>query len=244
MIRTLWVSLHLIVATGILSTVVIFSGLFRVKGGVYQWAARTWSRWLLRVSGVHVRLEGLAHLDPARPHIVVSNHASWYDVFSLAAHIPNRYLFVAKKELARIPLFGAAWKAAGHISIDRSDTQSAIRSLRAAGQRVREENATVVIFPEGTRSPTGALLPFKKGAFMLAIHTGVDIVPTAVLGGRAVLPKDGWRIRPGTIIVRFGEPIATASYSERNRDELIGRVRGAIEALMHAPTNDGTPTNV
>jgi 1-acyl-sn-glycerol-3-phosphate acyltransferase len=109
---------------------------------------------------------------------------------------------------------------------------------------MRVEKASVVIFPEGTRSATGELLPFKKGAFMLALHTGVDIVPTAVLGGRHILPKGAWRVRPGTIIVRFGTPIATDAYDEDNRDELIGHVRTAIETMLHAPTNDGTPSNV
>ena len=244
MIRSLWVGLNLLVATVTLSLFVIACAMLRVRGRVYGWTATTWSRWILAVSGVRVRLEGLENLSADRPKIITSNHASWYDVWALAAYIPGVYHFVAKKELAQIPLFGAAWKAAGHISVDRSDRQSAIRSLRAAGDRMRAEKASVVIFPEGTRSPNGELLPFKKGAFMLALHTKVDIVPTAVLGGRHILPKGAWRVRPGTIIVRFGAPIATDGYDEDNRDELIGRVRTAIETMLHAPTNDGTPSNV
>jgi 1-acyl-sn-glycerol-3-phosphate acyltransferase len=243
-IRSLWVGLILSVATISLSFVVIGCALLRVRGRVYGWAATTWARWILAASGVHVRLEGMENLSTAAPRIIVSNHASWYDVWALAAYIPGVYHFVAKKELAQIPIFGTAWKAAGHISVDRSDRQAAIRSLRAAGERMRVEKASVVIFPEGTRSATGELLPFKKGAFMLALHTGVDIVPTAVLGGRHILPKGAWRVRPGTIIVRFGTPIATDAYDEDNRDELIGHVRTAIETMLHAPTNDGTPSNV
>jgi 1-acyl-sn-glycerol-3-phosphate acyltransferase len=243
-IRSLWVGLNLFVATVSLSAVVIGSALLRVRGPVYGWAARRWSRWTLAASGVRVRLEGLENLDPEQAKIIASNHASWYDVWALAAYIPGLYRFVAKKELANIPIFGAAWKAAGHISVDRDDRQSAIRSLRAAGDKMRAEKASVVIFPEGTRSSTGELLPFKKGAFMLALHTGVDIVPTAVLGGRQILPKGAWRVRRGTIIVRFGTPIASDGYDEDNRDELIGRVRTAIETMLHAPTNDGMPSNV
>src|SRR5690606_15934022 len=133
------------------------------------------------------------------------------------------------KELARIPLFGTAWQAAGHISVDRSDRASAIQSLDEAGRLLRKDNSSVVIFPEGTRSPTGELLPFKKGAFMLALRTGVDIIPVAVLGTRRIQPKGGWRIRSGRIILRFGEPIPVAQYSEAERDDLIELVRSRIQ---------------
>lgn len=244
MIRSLWVALNLFVATASLSLVALIAALFRMRGEVFDRIGRTWARWMLRVSGVTVKLEGLEHLATDRPQIVVSNHASWYDVWALAAFIPGRYHFIAKKELAAIPIFGHAWRAAGHISIDRSDTASAVRSLREAGERMRAGNGKVVIFPEGTRSPGDRLLPFKKGAFMLAIHTGVEIVPTAVAGGRHILPKGGWRVRPGTIIVRFGEPIETGRFSEGNRDELIAAVRAAIERMLNSSTTGGTTSNV
>ncbi len=161
MIRSIWVWLNLLVATPTLSLLVVVCALLRIRGGIYEWAGRSWSKWMLFVSGVHVQLEGLEHLSEERPQIIASNHASWFDVWALAAHIPGRYYFVAKRELATIPIFGQAWKAAGHISIDRGDRQSAIRSLHAAGDRLRADRGSVVIFPEGTRSPDGRLLPFK-----------------------------------------------------------------------------------
>lgn len=244
MIRTVWVWLNGLVATAVLSVVVLVCALFGAGGDTYDGIGRAWARWILNVSGVKVKLEGLEHVAADRPQIVVSNHASWYDVWALAAFIPGRYHFVAKKELAAIPLFGHAWRAAGHISIDRSDTASAVRSLREAGERLRAENGTVVIFPEGTRSDAEGMLPFKKGAFMLAITTGVEIVPTAVIGGRRILAKGGWRVRPGTLIVRFGEPIASAAFGERNRDELIRTVRASMDRMLTAPTSNGTTTNV
>jgi 1-acyl-sn-glycerol-3-phosphate acyltransferase len=243
-IRTLWVAFNLLFITVTLSAIVLASALLRVRGGVYTWAARSWARWIIATSGVHVTVQGIEHLRPEQPHIVVSNHASWYDVFAIAANLPGPFSFVAKKELTRIPIFGAAWQAAGHISIDRSDTQSAIRSLQEAGERMRRERSVVVIFPEGTRSPTGELLPFKKGAFMLAIHTGVEIVPTAVSGGPRILAKGDWRVHGGEIIVRFGPPIQTMGYTESNRDELIARVRREIDAMLHPPTGEPNQTDV
>jgi 1-acyl-sn-glycerol-3-phosphate acyltransferase len=153
-------------------------------------------------------------------------------VFAIAARLPKRARFVAKKELGTIPIFGRAWKAAGHISVDRRNHAEAVAALQEAGRTICQDHSAVVIFPEGTRSPTGQLLPFKKGGFMMALVTGVEIVPTAVLGTRAILPRDSWRVHGGRITLRFAPPVATAAYHEGNRDELIARVRREIEQLL------------
>ena len=237
MIRTVWVYLNLLVGTFVIASTVVIAAILRVRQGrFYDWAGRSWARWILWASGTPVIVEGLENVRLDRPQIFASNHVSWYDVYALGKVIPKRYRFVAKKELARIPIFGTAWKAAGHVSVDRSNRASAIQSLEAAGRLLHKDNSSVVIFPEGTRSPTGELLPFKKGAFMLALHTGVDIVPVAVLGTRRIQPKGGWRIRSGKIIVRFGEPVETRRFTEETRDELIAEVRARIaEMLENSP---------
>lgn len=234
MIRTVWVAINLVASTVPLSLVVMIAALLGVRGGLYDDMARLWCRWVLWASGVRVRLEGYQNVREDRPQIVASNHESWYDVFALAANMPGRFKFVAKKELANIPFFGWGWRAAGHISIDRSDTQSAIRSLEKAGETMRREHAKVVIFPEGTRSPSGVLLPFKKGAFMLALQTGVELVPVGVSGGRTILRKGDWRIHAGEVVLRFGEPISTAGFTLDTREELVALVREKIEALRGA----------
>jgi len=240
-LRTLWLQLNIGVATALLGGLVILASLIGIKGNLYWWAARTWSRWLLWTSGCTVTVEGLDNIAQDRPQIFVSNHVSHIDVIALAANIPKRFRFVAKKELGRIPFFGSAWKAAGHISVDRSDRASAVASLDAAGRVIRRDKSSVVIFPEGTRSTTPEMLPFKKGAFMLALHTGIDIVPAAVLGTRSILPKGAWRLRSGPVIVRFGAPIDTTHYDEGTRDELIEVVRARIERLRDAPPAAPTP---
>lgn len=235
MIRTLWTALNGIVATLICSSVVVIAALLRVRrGGVYDWGCRFWSKWMLWASNVDVRVEGGENIRDDRPQIIVSNHQSWYDVWVLGTEVRKRYYFVAKKELGTIPLFGRAWKSAGHISVDRSDSASAIRSLQQAGVQLREENGAVIIFPEGTRSTDGRLGRFKKGAFRLAHITGVEIVPVAVIGSGEVLPKDGWRVRPGTITVRIGEPIPVQEDPEASPTPLLEQVRGRIRDLQEA----------
>lgn len=232
MIRTAWAMSIIIVATLFFGPVVIGGGLLRIrKLGFYDWAARNWSRLILWGSGCPVRVEGLENIDRSSPQILVGNHQSWYDVPAVAAFIPKSFHFVAKKELETVPIFGRAWRSAGHISIDRSDRESAVRSLERAGWQLRDEGSAVVIFAEGTRAETDALQDFKKGAFMLALHTGVPIVPFAVAGTRRVLPKGSWRVRREPIIVRFGEPIATDGLFPDQREQLKERVREEVRRL-------------
>jgi len=240
MIRTIWTYINIVISVLLIGGWVVLLSLFGVRNlRIYDWATRDWSRWILWAAGVRVRVEGAENIELEEPQIFASNHVSWFDVWALAAMIPKRNRFVAKKELEKIPLFGRAWKTAGHISVDRGDRASAIKSLQEAGERLHRDNISVVIFPEGTRSRTGKLGEFKKGAFMLALHTGVDIVPVAVLGTRKIMPADSWRIRRGEIILRFGEPIRTADYTVEQRNELIAEVRGRIEALLGAPVESG-----
>jgi len=238
-IRSIWVWANLLVSTPLLSAPAALLGIFRIRSPYYEWSLRTWSKWVLRVAGVRLRVEGIEHAAVGQPRIYVSNHQSWFDVFALAAGLPGHYRFVAKKELGRIPIFGRAWQAAGHISVDRGDRESARRSLEEAGKLIRSDRSGVILFVEGTRSRTGELQPFKKGAFMLALHTGVDIVPVAVCGSRRVLPKGGWIVRPGTITVRIGESIRTADYGFEKRDGLMKRARAEIERLMESQTAPG-----
>jgi 1-acyl-sn-glycerol-3-phosphate acyltransferase len=232
MIRGIWSWLNGALATLVIGPPVIVAALLGVRSRrFYDRAGRAWSSWNLRAGGCEVEVRGLEHLDPESPQILVGNHQSWFDVFAVAANIPKAYLFVAKKELENIFIFGRAWKAAGHISIDRSNQPSAVQSLDRAGAKMREENSAVVVFAEGTRSPTDQLLPFKKGAFMLAIHTGVPIVPFAVAGSRRIFPKGDWRVRPGPIILTFGPPIPTDGLGFADRDALMERTRDEVRRM-------------
>lgn len=197
---------------------------------------RRWSRLLLRVAGARVVLEDAHRIDPDRPQILVANHVSWFDVLAVAGYLPGKYRFVAKKELANVPFFGPAWRACGHISIDRRDINSAIGSLAVARKKLEEDRPTVVLFPEGTRSPSGELRAFKKGAFVLAIQTGVEVIPAAVLGSREVMAKGSWWIHTGrTIRLRFGEPIPVDGLTMDDRDALTRRARDAVAGLLAAP---------
>jgi 1-acyl-sn-glycerol-3-phosphate acyltransferase len=203
-------------------------------------APRRWSRGILWAAGTRVEFEGLERLTRGGPQVLVANHESFFDVFALAAHLPVDYRFVAKEELGRIPVFGHAWKTCGHISINRGDRTAAVGSLDQAGQRIRDENVTIIMFPEGTRSPSGQLQSFKKGAFVLAIQMGVPVVPVGIVGSRHVLPKPGWPVRKGTIHIRIGEPIPVDGLGISDRDSLMKDAWEQVAILKGEKTHGTT----
>ena len=230
MLRTAWVGTVVVLATVWYGSIAIGASLVGIRGGLYVWATRAWSRAIMRASGCSVEVAGTEHLLRNAPQIIVSNHTSWFDIFALASVLPVPFHFVAKKELENILLFGRAWKAAGHISLDRSNRQSAAASLRAAGEKIAREKSAVIIFPEGTRSRTGELQPFKKGAFVLATEGAVPVIPTTVTGSYEIMPPESWIVRPRTVSVSFGEPIAPGNSAE----DLLKTVRGRVGAMLEA----------
>jgi 1-acyl-sn-glycerol-3-phosphate acyltransferase len=232
-IRSLWVYLNALGYTLRYGGGVLLASLFRLRNtrSICDKAARNWSESFIRSSGSTVRITGEDRLIRDSAQIIVSNHESWFDVFALAARLPVRYRFVAKEELERVPLFGPAWKTCGHISIRRQDRSAAVESLDEAGTQVKEHRVTIVMFPEGTRSATGRLEPFRKGAFALAIQAGIPIVPVAVVGSRRVQPKGSWRITPGEIEIRIGEPIRVDGLSFEDRDRLRDAAWAAVAEL-------------
>jgi 1-acyl-sn-glycerol-3-phosphate acyltransferase len=233
-IRSAWVALNLALSTLFFGLVAIVGSLLRIEGRLYSWATQQWSRAVLWASAVPVFAYGMDRIDWASPQVLVSNHVSFYDVFALAGIVPAPFAFVAKKELEKIPFFGMAWKAAGHISVDRSDRASAMQSLRRAGQSIREKRSTVIIFPEGTRSLTDQMLPFKKGAFTLAMEAAVPVVPVIVRGSAEIQRPGSLRIRPQTIHVYFGEPIHPSEYAGTGLDQFMATVRGRMEEMLAA----------
>jgi 1-acyl-sn-glycerol-3-phosphate acyltransferase len=245
MVRTLWTLLVASVSTVYHAARILIPAALRSRNfpRIAREQPRNWARSLLWAAGVKVELEGLEHLPPGQPAVIVANHESWFDVFALVVHLPVDTRFVGKIELTRIPFFGPSWLACGHIAIDRSDRVKAIESLRAAGETLRREGAVVVMFPEGTRSPDGRLLPFKKGAFVLALQTGVPVVPVGVSGSRDIMPKGSWRIRSGTIVVRVGPPIPSEGRGEGARDALLEQARTEVERLRRPRLASGPDEN-
>jgi 1-acyl-sn-glycerol-3-phosphate acyltransferase len=193
--------------------------------------ARWWSRSVTSFAGVKVVIENRATLVPEQPYVFMANHASSLDIWAVFVAIPRRLRLIAKKQLARIPLFGWAMWAGRFIFIDRGNGVAARRSIVEAGRRIHDGDS-VLIFPEGTRTRDGSLLPFKKGGFHLASKAGVPIVPVALCGTRALMPRGSLLLRAGAIRVIIGQPIPTQGLSDEDRVNLPERVRGIIDVML------------
>jgi len=210
----LWISTALVVS--------IFSGERPLWLARHAWApGLAWAAMadLERVPG--------ATLAKGQPYVVVMNHQSMFDIVTAFALVPVNLRFVAKAVLKYIPFLGWYMWRTRMIFVDRSNRMQAIRRLKRAGDQVRR-GAVVLAYAEGTRSTTGAIMPFKKGPFMLAVQAQVPVVPLAIEGADKVLPAGGFRLRPGKVKLRIGEPIPTAGLALGDVEYLMKQVRDAL----------------
>jgi 1-acyl-sn-glycerol-3-phosphate acyltransferase len=229
--RTVVVLAWVAAATLVMGLLVIVLALSPATAAGTQRVAQAWGRSILAVSGVRVRIAGGERIHPAAAFICMANHQSNFDIPVLLGHLPLPFRWLAKAELFKIPIFGRAMRGAGYIAIDRTDRPAAIASLRRAAAAVRG-GVSVVIFPEGTRSPDGELKPFKKGGFVMAIEAGVPILPVALRGTYDIMPKHRLLIRPAEVTLAIGAPIATSGYDPSGKAALMDEVRGALQRLL------------
>jgi 1-acyl-sn-glycerol-3-phosphate acyltransferase len=205
-------------------------------GRVFFFWARLWSRLLLLCSGVWVTKEQLSPLSRDQVYVFVSNHQSLFDIPVLLATLPVPARFLAKRELFAIPVFGWSLRIGGFIPVERGG-RSAGDSFRAATERLRH-GGSVLLFPEETRSPDGRLLPFKRGGFLLAQKAALPMVPVGISGTLAVRPRSSYRIHPGRVRVRYGEPLPPvgAGRGEQTQSLALARRRIAELAGVEVPT--------
>ena len=185
----------------------------------------------LALSGIRVRVAGAQNVPHDRAAVFCSNHQSNVDPPILFDALHPRMHILDKAEIDAIPILARSFRLGGFIPIDRRNKESALRAIETGAASIRTGNS-FLIFPEGTRSRTADLLPFKKGGFVMALKAQAPIVPVAVQGGRAAMRKGSSIIRPVTVSIRVGEPIETAGLALENRDALITRTRQRIEALL------------
>jgi 1-acyl-sn-glycerol-3-phosphate acyltransferase len=200
----------------------VFALLFAVldrSHHLYFKLSRSFSWGVLFFSGVKLNITGLENLEPNKPYIFVSNHSSQFDIPALQFAIPQEAAIVFKKELGKIPLFGWQMKLGPYIMIDRENRESAARSIETAKKVMSEKGRSILLFAEGTRSKTGEVQPFKRGAFYLAAKVGYPIVPVSISGAEKILPKGKFKIKGGIINVHFEKPVITG-YIQNKKDEL------------------------
>ena len=203
---------------------------FRWKGVLYVFG-HGGVKLGLALAGIRYTVEGREHVPPDRAVVFCANHQSNVDPPLLFDALHPRVHILYKHEIDAIPLLARAFRLGGFIPIDRRNREAAMRSVEAGARSIRSGNS-FLIFPEGTRSRTDEMLPFKKGGFIMAMKAQAPIVPVAIKGGRAAMRKGSRIIRPVHCIVRIGEPVETAGRPVDQRDELIAEVRRRIAVLL------------
>lgn len=217
-----------ILLTMCFGTVSLFASLFDKKGTTLDRLAHAWAKTLLRATGIRVRVEGLGGIDPHGSYVFVANHLSYMDTPVALASIPVQFRFLAKSGLFQIPLLGNHLKSAGHIPVPLGDPRAAVKTMQLAAEKLREKNTSLLIFPEGGRSPDGVLYPFKEGGAYIAIRAGVPIVPLVLVGTREVLPFGSAVVQSGWVTLRVLPPIDTAAMTLKDRGELTAHLHELI----------------
>lgn len=238
------------VITLVIGSACVVSALLRardVPGGPYDVLPRAWARACLAVTGVRVVVHNRERGFEGAPHIFVANHMSLFDIPALGSFLP-RAKFVAKAELFRIPLFGAAMRSVGMVPIQRANRKAAFGAYDEASRRIRDGNS-VIVFPEGSRGDEYPLRPFKKGPFVLAIDAGAPIVPVLIYGAREVVRRGSILVHPTKVHVHLLEPVAVDGFDYEDRDALAEKVRSriaqALESLygIESPSQKQTPAS-
>lgn len=196
-----------VVWTMVTSLVTIFVVSVRLDGLWLEKFIRFWARYVCAIALCPVTIEGSENIDPKKQYIFLANHQGSFDVFVIYGFLPNRFSWIMKKELRKIPLVGFACKKIGHIFIDRSSPVKSMQSLAEAERTITERGASIVMFPEGTRSRNGEVGRFKGGAFKMAGDLDFDIAPMTIRGSFEVMPKGSYWINPHRITVKYHKPL-------------------------------------
>jgi 1-acyl-sn-glycerol-3-phosphate acyltransferase len=228
--RTCLLRLGIIAATVVLGSAAVIAGIFSRR-----WAVRVshlWGRVCLRLAGVPVSVEGLEHIAEGERYVIMANHESGLDIPALLTALPPslEVRFLAKKSLFSIPFLGWAMRSAGYVPVDREDRKTASAMLTQTMGEIRN-GASPLVFPEETWTLDGRLLPFQRGAFLVALKTGLPILPVGLEGPFVILPPDQGIFRPGPVTVRIGRPIPTEGLGVSEREELTRRARREIDRL-------------
>ncbi len=210
----------------LIAVLTIIVGPFDSRGKAVHILSKVFSKWILFIAGVKLKIEGKENLDKHANYIFISNHQSYFDIPVLMQAIPNVVRFIYKDTITKIPIFGWGMYLGGYIPISRENPREAIKSLKYAAERVNK-GISVVIFPEGTRSTDGTLGDFKRGAFMLADFAKVQLVPVAISGSIDIMSRTKFKIKSGDVTVKFANPV---EYSKDK--DLLERIKTKIDSML------------
>jgi len=229
MLRLIFFIPVLVISTTISAILALLVGLLNPYGRYATAVLRGWARSLLLAAGIKPEISGLENIEPEKSYILIANHQSHMDIPVLTCVLPVPLRIIAKKELFKIPFLGWGMKGVGMLSIDRSNRKKSIDTLKEAEEIIKTHVLSILAFPEGTRSDDGKIHPFKKGPFILAINTGLPLLPVSVSGTRKITPKGKISIHPGRVKVIIHPPVSTDNLTLGDRHKLVEDFQKTIQ---------------
>jgi len=223
----------ILLATAMMGTVSALVSFFDSSGRTQHRVARAWAHMLVRFAGARVRVEGLEHLVPGASYVIVANHLSFMDIPVILAYVPVEIRFLAKRSLFKAPFIGYHLRRAGHLPVEREDVRASLKTMADAAQMIRARGISVLIFPEGGRSPN-EMREFREGAAYIAIKAGAPVVPVGLDGTRQILPMGSIHVKPGEVVLRIGLPIPTDGLKIRDRHALTEELQQRVAGLAGA----------
>jgi 1-acyl-sn-glycerol-3-phosphate acyltransferase len=240
LLRTPFTYLIGLLATGVAATAIIGTSLLAPGSPIIDRIVRVWARTVLWAGGVRLKVIGLENVNPSTAYVVASNHQSTFDIMAHFLALPIPIRFLAKKELFGVPLLGWALRRLHMVSVDRSAGGTAYEEIEQNAAFTIAQGESIIVYPEGTRTTTGDLLPFKNGAFFIAVHTGLPLLPTTIEGSfEAWLPR-AKIIKGGTITVAIGAPILTQDLATDGAPRLREETRAVIQTTLVELRSDGS----
>ncbi|HDT12525.1 MAG TPA: 1-acyl-sn-glycerol-3-phosphate acyltransferase [Candidatus Marinimicrobia bacterium] len=230
-IRSVWAVANLLLTTFFYAIISLLLLPFPFKHAVFNKILKVWARWNLFVSGISVRVNGLENIED-RPYIIVSNHESALDIFAIYARLPLNFRMVAKKEMEKLPLVGFIMKKYLFPLVNRYETDEAIETMNSTFIRLRQNNLSVCIFPEGTRHGGKQILPFKKGAFVLSLNYDLPLLPVVLRGSGDVTPTGSLWVKPGKVYLDVLPPFIPCDKTVIDRNELLYQIESQYRKFL------------
>jgi 1-acyl-sn-glycerol-3-phosphate acyltransferase len=227
-LKAVWILFWAALLTLVLFLPIVIAALAGRNGNAAFHGTQVYAWCMLRLTGIRLEVSGREHIDPAQRYVILSNHASYFDPPALVLALGLQYRWVIKKELRKVPLFGLALETSRNLFIDRSKGSDALESIKR-GVAQLPEGTSILMFPEGTRSWDGKLLPFKKGGFVIARDGELPVLPVTIRGSHDRLPKGTAVFSPGLIEIIVHPPVAIAGREVREvQEEVKGTIEGAL----------------
>ncbi|MBP7652980.1 1-acyl-sn-glycerol-3-phosphate acyltransferase [Candidatus Dependentiae bacterium] len=227
-LKTLYFACGVVIITVIVSILIFLFVTFKKEKKARK-TFKNWGKYLFKLTGSKLEIEGLENLDSSENYLFCPNHTSAFDIYILSGYLPYNFAWISKETYFKIPFVGAAMKKLNCIEMNRSNPKKSFAALKKAADIIKQKKLSIAIFPEGTRSLDGNLQDFKRGSLYLAVETGIKIVPVAIIGTYEILPKNKYLVKKQNVKIIFSKPIDPPNKNKDSQLETLEKIKSEIK---------------